>query len=295
MINPSQNILFDHKTYLDANSIQNAFVYEWKESECKINITFSQEDHLAISLPKAPYAGFNIAGSLSQSAMDEMTVDLKKELLKRDIQKVVIRQRPEFEKTSNIQLIHDGLVKNEFGYTKETNQFVSLDQDLELNLHPMQRRKIKKCEQEQLVFSKEATGNIQEVHSFLTFCRKQQGLEINIDNQSLELLFQKLPHNYECYTVRNHEQKIMAATILVLVNEQITYNYLPGFDRTYKSMSPLSFLLFQLFHVLRDRNYNTFDLGISSIEGELQNGLYTYKKRMGAKHSDRFTYEINLK
>ncbi|WP_422361690.1 GNAT family N-acetyltransferase [Reichenbachiella sp.] len=295
MIDPSQRILFDDQIYLDANSIQKTFVYEWKESECKINITFSQEDHLAISLPKAPYAGFNIEGSLSQTAMDKMTTDLKEKLSKRGIQKAIVRQRPEFEPTPEFQIIHDGLVRHKFSYTKEANQFVFLGQDFEQNLHPMQLRKIKKCQQEQLIFSKEDPSKIQEVHSFLTSCRNQQGLEINIDNQSLKQLFLKLPRSYECYTVRNCEQKILAATILVLVNDQILYNYLPGFDRVYKSLSPLSYLLFQLYHDLRDRNYEIFDLGISSIDGELQNGLFTYKKRMGAEQSDRFIYEINLK
>ena len=295
MINPSQQILFDRKAYLDANNIQKTFEYEWTDNECKINITFSEEDHLAISLPKAPYSGFKIEGFPSEKTIDKIIVDLIEALSKRGIRRVIIRQRPEFEPTPEFQIVHDGLVRNKFGYTKEVNQFVPLSQDFEQNLHLMQLRKIKKCQQEQLMFSKETLSTIREVHSFLTMCRTQQGLDINIDSESLKQLFFKLPHNYECYTVRNREKKLLAATIIVIVNDQIVYNYLPGFDRAYKSLSPLSFLLFQLYQVLGNRNYEVFDLGISSVDGELQNGLFTYKKRMAAIHSDRFIYEMNFK
>ena len=63
----------------------------------------------------------------------------------RGIKKVIIRQRPEFEPTPKYQTFHEGLVKKCVSYTRETNQFVSLKQDLEKKLHSMQLRKIKKC------------------------------------------------------------------------------------------------------------------------------------------------------
>ncbi|WP_456460870.1 GNAT family N-acetyltransferase [Reichenbachiella sp.] len=224
-----------------------------------------------------------------------MIDDLKEELAERNIKRAIIRQRPEFNPTPAFQLLHEGLLQNQFSYVGEINQHIFLESGLEQKLHAMQLRKIKKCQSEQLSFNQESVSNIPEVHSFLASCRKQQGLEININKQSLEQLFIKLPLNYECYTIRNNEGNILAATVLVLVNDQIVYNYLPGFDRSYKSLSPLSFLLFQLYQILRERNYKIFDLGISSINGGVQEGLYNYKNRMGANKSDRFVYEIKLK
>lgn len=234
-------------------------------------------------------------GPLSKIVIDKMVNTLKAELSKRNIQIANIRQRPDFEPSFESQWLHDALLKNQFNCIQEKNQHVVLGLQSEQNLHPMQLRKIKKCLTEGFPFNQESASNIPEVHAFLSSCRKQQGLEINISDHSLEHLFNKLPLNFECFTVRNHENEIMAATVIVLINNQIAYNYLPAFDRAYKTYSPLSFLLYHLYGWLKERNIEIFDLGISSIRGEIQKGLYTYKKRMGAVDSNRFIYEIRLK
>ncbi|WP_420581982.1 GNAT family N-acetyltransferase [Reichenbachiella sp.] len=278
-----------------ANNIHKPIAFEWKDSECKINITFSVEDDLAISLPKAPYSGFSIENSPSQNTINKIVAELRKKLLEKGVKKAIIRQRPVFQPNPVYQLLHDALILHEFEYTQEINQFVSLDQELERKLHIMQLRKIKKCQHAELTFQKEPSDRVEEVHAFLAKCRIQQGLNINIDNHALEELFLQLPLNYECYTIRNKENEIMASTILVIVNSQVVYNYLPGFDRNFKSLSPLSFLLYQLYELLRNRNFQIFDLGISSIQGNIQKGLFEYKKRMGAQCSDRFIYELNIK
>ncbi len=60
------------------------------------------------------------------------------------------------------------------------------------------------------------------------------------------------------------------------------------------SESPMVFLIVSMANWCKERNIDFLDLGISSIEGQLQQGLYDFKKRMGAIDAEKWTFELEL-
>ena len=53
-------------------------------------------------------------------------------------------------------------------------------------------------------------------------------------------------------------------------------------------------LMVSLMESLTSKGAKLLDLGLSSIDGKKQSGLYAFKKRMGAKETASLVYEKDL-
>jgi lipid II:glycine glycyltransferase (peptidoglycan interpeptide bridge formation enzyme) len=79
-----------------------------------------------------------------------------------------------------------------------------------------------------------------------------------------------------------------------LQSDNSLYYFLPATGVDFLSESPMVFLIVAMANWCKERNIQFLDLGISSVEGHLQQGLYDFKKRMGAKDSEKWTLEQSL-
>lgn len=171
----------------------------------------------------------------------------------------------------------------------DINQHIDLTNNIDF--HSMELRKLKKAQQSELLFN--PSEDIEEIHRFLSKCRQQQGLKINIDNKKLTQLFETFPNKYKAFKVSWKDQ-IIASLITVNVTEDIVYYFLPGSDKSFNHLSPMVFLVNQLIQILRSDGKKILDLGVSSVQGDKQEGLHLFKSRLGAIDTDKPTFQLNL-
>lgn len=173
------------------------------------------------------------------------------------------------------------------GYTE---RFKNFNQHIELysesKFHYMEIRRLKKAEKKHLIFTE--SDEIEKIHAFLNKCRKQQGLKINIELHRFILLFEAFPDRYRAWNVHDG-YKWVAALVTVNVTDEIVYYFLPGSDKNYNKWSPMVFLVDSLLDVLRNEGKKILDMGVSSVEGKKQEGLFKFKERLGAKSSPKLT------
>ncbi len=291
-------LIFNSEKFIHLHANRNiiSFSSEGSGGDSALNISFDLFNNRAISLLYCPYAGLSILKNTTNEELIVFFKSIVKRLSDQGIKELVIKQPPFFigEKL-NKRL--DQVLKD-FGFkvqSTEINHHIHLMQNNYLDsIHSMQQRKIKKCIQSGLVVKQEFINDLSEIHSFITHCRNQSGIKINITQKNLMTAFKKLPGHYESFTVRNQQNQILAATIVVRLNDEMVYNYLPAFDRTYKAYSPLTFLTYELVSKYKNEGYQYIDLGISSINGSPQKSLITFKERMGAIESNRLVYHIEV-
>ena len=274
---------------MNANQLLDPIPFIW-ESSAGNSILFIRDGDTATSLPSAPYAG--ILTSPIKGHNEEMIDAMLALLKKKNIKNVVIKQRPDFL-IPHTDTLHKSLVDFGFEVTTDTNHHVQLSELESIQIHSMQKRRIKKCEREGFTFKKESLDQSLEVYDFLVQCRSQQNLEINIERKKFFEVTCALPEHYELYSVKNDQGELVAATVVVIVNNKVVYNYLPGFDRTYHDFSPLAFLSHNLYSVLSQRQFEHFDLGVSSVNGVIQTGLAQFKERMGGIVGLKYTYHFS--
>jgi hypothetical protein len=158
--------------------------------------------------------------------------------------------------------------------------------------HNMELRKLKTLKETHQVRRLDPSEFIN-LHQFITKCRGQQNLEINIDQTTLLNLVSTFPNHYEGW-VSELDGQWTSAVLMVRVTKQLVYYYLPATDKVFKSASPMVQLIDHLISYYQNNGFSTLDMGVSSINGVRQKGLFDFKERMGAICTPKYTFQLNL-
>lgn len=284
-------MIFNKQKYHEANKLNNIqyFEYPIANGSNMVKSCFAIENGVAISLPKAPYCGLELSNA-SSLELREIILSIKKKLYSLGCKRILIKQAPALL-SYTAEVLHKELSQQATSIQHEINHYINLE-NFESRIHIMQKRKIKKCINESLSFNVEPTDHSHEVYNFITKCRSQQDLIPNITKEHFIRLLAQLPENYQMYTIRDSNNTILACTVTLKVTKHAVYNYLPAFDRAYKTLSPLTYLQYMLSHRLAKNGFTTLDLGISSIDGAPQESLIDFKEKMGGIRQNRYTYQI---
>lgn len=290
ILETSNPVVFNTLLYNDMNRVQPIRSYALIDSQNQIvaTISFHIQDSCAISLPRAPYAGIDSTEGLVSSDFDALMEFLLIDLKSIGVREIKIKQGPSFIALT----VRKGLLKaiNKAGFGQrpvEVNHHYNLMECDDPTMHNMQTRKISKCKKAALRFEKSSSAQLEECHAFITKCRLQQGIEINITLDALKDAFALFPDFYSLFCIRNPTGALLACTIALKVNDEVEYNYLPAFDRMYKEYSPLTLLYLELFRYFKKEGMSYLDLGASSVDGKMQEGLSLFKERMGAVRTER--------
>lgn len=255
-------------------------------------VVFSLKGTTAICLDQTPYAGIQVTERVSETDICHFVRYFIEDLRTIGITQIIIKHWPQF-----IDRSHDLLVVNCLraeGFTlksTEINHHFVLGDGHRGSVHKMEQRKIRKCLDAGLSFRERPVKDLADCYEFLSRCRHQQGLNINITYSKLERTFAVLPKSYSIHAVEDRSGEIFACTIVVNVNERVAYNYLPAFDRAHRKYSPMALLYEGLWHHFSEKGFKILDLGVSSIDGVPQDGLIKFKEHMGAVPSDRHVFQ----
>lgn len=260
-----------------------------KISDQQFTSCFLITDQEAYSFGFAPFGSIQTRIKTDFQQFRAFENSLCERLYQQGVKKIWIRQPPFFYPSF---IDPDWLIK--VGYqvvTKDCLQYIDLHS--ERSMHPMENRKLNQLNRSDFTFKMESEDVIPEVHQFLSTCRKSAHLEINISLKKLLKLFQVFPNEYTAFTLRD-KGHICSAAIMVEPLKEIAYYYLPGTHPNYKKLSPMVLLLERIIDHYKRQNTSIIDLGLSSINGIKQEGLFTFKQRMGAQSCESLVYEKSL-
>lgn len=243
-----------------------------------IHIVLDIQHKKAISLPKTLFGSF-WSQRISFDQFVEFEIRICDMLRKAGIKAVEIIHPSSIIPT---YVPSSWLVK--VGYARlyeEINQHIDLTGAIEV--HPMELRKLNRNESR---FSIDQSTDFSMLHDFIRQCRLEQGLEINIEKNTLLNLIQSNPDRYLGFTVKDDDM-VISALIAVIISPEVVYYYLPATRKAYRSSSPMVSLMDYIYRYFKTTGFKTLDLGISSKRGIPQQGLYEFKKRMGARETSK--------
>ncbi|MDH5610202.1 MAG: GNAT family N-acetyltransferase [Cyclobacteriaceae bacterium] len=244
----------------------------------------------ATSLAKSPFGSFWSQEALTSTLFDQLLNELYEKLLSLGASILRISQPPDF---------YSGFVPPEWleaaGFdvdTCEINQHMVLS--LPATLHKMEKRKIHSIQAKGAVCRCAGKDELPVIHDFIAECRQHQGLTINISRENFLLQLTTFPDFHDVW-VMEQNQELMAVCVTLMVTPDIAYTYLPATRQTFKKDSPMAGLLHTMSIHYQARGVQYLDLGLSSIQGIKQEGLFTFKQRMGALSKNRLTYFKTLR
>ncbi len=259
-----------------------SFIATNSDGEIMARLRFAWVNDEWMSLPFCPFGGvecietYDIKNFLSFS-----TQRFEAE------EKLKLVEAPFFYRNYKLALESIGWRK----YRSEINHHIHLQEPIAMKT--MQLRRLNKCKDAGFTFDivDANAANARAWHEFIAECRVQQGLQININFDDFERAITTLPDKYDLFGIWDRD-KIIAATVVVRVSNKAVYNYLPASTKDYHSYSPMTLLMHELTEYYRSQGCEFLDLGVSSINGEPQEGLCAFKESMGAIRSEKNYFEM---
>lgn len=251
-------------------------------SECA-QVSFFIDNDRAVSMPKSPIGGFFIENAHKADFLDFLG-KAEKALRAMGVKSMEVVQAPHFYPGAVSPTILELI-----GFHREVAEithYIPIDGKLEERMHSMEKRKLTK--ETSFTCQIEPHESLLEIHQFISRCRQEQGLEINIDFEKLQTMVSAFPDRYLLFTARKNE-KLISAVVVTIPTEGVAYYYLPATHPDHKSESPMVRLIHEIYRHFQKQKFHYLDMGISSVNGEPQENLIRFKENMGGIRTERVT------
>lgn len=134
----------------------------------------------------------------------------------------------------------------------------------------------------------------QEFYALLQLNRQTRNVPLSISFERLCRSVSIAGDALQLFELRNTQGTLLAACIALRVHPQVLYYFLPCNHPHYYVFSPMVPLLNAMYEYAQQEGISFLDLGISSVEGIINEGLSAFKERMGANRGSKKTLIINL-
>lgn len=273
-----------------------SFQFQHEESKAQALAHFSLNDQQAWSLSSSPFG--SVYGN-APCTLDQLTIfiaNIKQTLIEKGIQTIGIKHYPACYNEKMHDLVLDALLQNEFKITcTENNQYLPLNRASKKEVFDHSKlHLIKKCKEAGFEVSVASCFDADKWYDIITRARKLRGHPMTIDLESLRTLNKDNEECYHFFEVKDGD-RIMACAVGVRVTEEVLYYYLAADEDEYRNYSPMTFLLDRMYDFACEKGVKVLDMGISSSNGIINEGLRWFKKSFGALEQPKLVLEWKAK
>lgn len=249
-------------------------------------VHFYIENDQAVSPRRSPYGSFIFSDALTENDLRKFVAFCEKELKKRKINTLTLKNRPEIYAVQKSKLLNDVLTKlNYIVELEETSAIIEVtEQSFDSRLHKSEKKRLRKCRENGLTFEKTDLSQLQKIYTFLDVCRKEKGYSLSMTYPEIQKLAEAFSDRIMLTAVVD-KNKIVAANISIQVYQHVLYNFYHDHTSEYDHLSPVVLLNEGLYLFCQENKIEFLDLGTSMIEGKLNESLFNFKVNLGAKAS----------
>lgn len=290
-------LLYNQRSFLDAsNAMPQLHFYLLNRDSSQVlgHIAFSREENEVLSPWKAPFGGFEVADNLESSHFLFFATEVGRLLKEDGIRFVKIQMAPGVY-LPNLPMVADNLLTLGFSEKRRLVHHVLEvnDQPFETQITGMEQRKLKKARSLDCKFGFESRERFGAIYNFIRQHRESKGHALSMDWELLRDALKKHEGQYLFCGVRL-EAKLIAAAIMVRVSKDVLYYFIPGHDAEFNHLSPMVFLLGELYRWCQNEGLRFIDLGTSYWAGKENESLVKFKERLGGKVSESRIFRKTL-
>lgn len=273
------------------------FIYETGKGNDLIRIAFKVENGTLISLSNSPFGSFHLAPEVTEDQLSCFIQAILTEARGAGYDRIVIRSFPSCYAYRQWELTDRLLLKAGFTVTETgINQHLPLPGGPFTDIvNPSERRYLNRAASQGWTFGRlNPQDSLSAAYEIIKDSRVRKGYPVTMSLESLSGMFLRFPDDYQVYGVFDRK-KLIAASVCIVINDGILYDFYHGDLEERIRDSPTVFLIAQLYQQAREKGYRLLDLGISTDRGNINRGLYTFKRNLGAQESEKKTYVTGLK
>ncbi|HEY3402884.1 MAG TPA: GNAT family N-acetyltransferase [Ohtaekwangia sp.] len=274
---------------------QRDFVFRNPESKIisftyqQLIIYFTHSDRELISLERSSFGGPVISGKAELADLISLLKKVYDWSVVNGISTIQIRCFPEAYNQKQSDLINKAfsLSGYEVLYT-DVDQILRVN-DEGMNMRPSPKLRVRKSRKTGFQFASLDHSTLDRVYHLTADTRLRKKYPMTMSNADLVEMFKDFPDNYFLYGVRHHH-KIIAAAVVIKISPTIWYCFYWGDDLHYRTHSPITFLIHQLYDYAKMQGVTLLDLGTSADKGIVNAGVFSFKRSLGCEVTPRHTF-----
>jgi hypothetical protein len=289
LITKSSGFFFNTREFVMRNPDQKTISFP--ENAPTPHIYFTWAGNELVSLARSTFGGF--IDSDNASTISTTISEILKWTNANEIRSVVIRCFPDIYSAGENKLTRDALLQAGFEIAShDITQFLDVtENELTMNVH--RKRRLRKCSEQGFTFKILHTDSLADAYQLFLDSRENKQYPVTMSIQDFENAFDMFPDRYILFGVVD-QGKIIAACVAVAIDTEILYSFFVGDSLAYRVYSPVTQLLDGVYRYAQNKKMKIVDLGISTDKGIVNEGLYAFKKSLGARDSAKLTYQIKL-
>ncbi|MCU0339027.1 MAG: GNAT family N-acetyltransferase [Spirosomaceae bacterium] len=257
---------------------------------------FLENDTTARSPFRAPFGSFDVAEGVSHEALQWWLTEIETYCRRLNVNRITIKHFPECYAPSRAVFVKRGLSRSGFEVTQSfENQYIEIQSaSFESQLHPSERRRLRKCLNAGFRFEQCLSPDVSEVYHFIAQNRQSLGYRISFSQDDLQRWLTLFPDHFYVFWVIDGT-RIASLTLAVRAGERVLYNFCPANSPDYRSYSPAVLLTAGLYDYCQHNQITVLDLGISlDNNGIAKPSLIRFKRNLGAKSCLKMVFEKQI-
>jgi lipid II:glycine glycyltransferase (peptidoglycan interpeptide bridge formation enzyme) len=191
-----------------------------------------------------------------------------------------VQDPADFLDSFDVQLLHTDI-----------NQHLPVNKDYSDRFSKLEKYQLKRCRWEGFRSNKEGIEALQEAYQLLVTARGRKRFPVTMSFDNLLDMFEKHPDHYHLFTVRDKKQ-LIAMAVAIHIHPQLLYIFYLADHSDYLAESPTVMVVDTVMKFALDNGYKQVDLGISSVKGKVNQGLFNFKKNLGCIQGKKKTVLI---
>lgn len=263
--------------------------------EVEALVHFHIHNGQALSPYRSPFGSFIFSEELSDSTLTEFVMYCEKKLIDDRVKTIVIKNQPEGYSFKKNILLSEVLQKLSYSITKEETSAILpiTDKLFEAGLHKSEKKRLRKCREQSLIFEVMPLTQLQKIYVFLEACREEKGYALSMLYEEIRKLAETFPERILLTAVIDKNQ-IVAANISIRVYDSVLYNFYHDHAGEYDHLSPVVLLNEGLYQFCQSNKIKLLDLGTSNIGDQINESLLAFKLHLGAQPSRKLTFTKTL-
>ncbi len=251
------------------------------------------KDGIASSPYRAPFGGWELDGKVTVKQAVFFINRLIDDLKAQGIRKIEIKNSPVSYHPLAVQLFLQVAKKFDFSIHQGVSSIIPVDgTPFERKIVIAKRQKLLKGEA-RFSFHQEDRSQLKRIYGFIEACRQERHQTLSMSYLQIKKTVASFPQDYFLFSVKEDE-RLAATAIVIRVSEKILYTFYYAHARHFDKVSPVVFLIENLYSFARKNKYRMIDLGTSMVHGRLNQSLLHFKKSIGGLSVPKYSLEKEL-
>lgn len=261
----------------------------------RARVHFHLHNGVASSPYRNPFGSYEFSDAMSPKELYEFIRWTEGQLYEKGARQLEIKSYPQLYHKSRSALLTTFLLNQGYQVVHaELSACIPVrGSALYESMTSWEKRKLGQARRSNLRFVTVPLTRLKEVHDFISSCREERRQSLSMTYSEIRQVSDTFPDRFRLFGLFDGTV-FTAASICIVINKTILYNFYSAHARSYDALSPVVRLMEGIYEYCQADKVEWIDLGTSSLHGKPNFSLLDFKLHLGAQPTQKLTFQKQL-